>query len=324
MADPTSVDRSRLQPVPLVPLADRDRFGASLPTPLTSFIGREREIADACDLLLGGVRLVTLTGPGGVGKTRLAVRVAGELAQDFADGAVFVPLASVTDFDLVPTTVGLALGVREAGDRTLASRLADALRDRALLLVLDNFEHVVEAAPLVTHLLESCHRLAVLVTSRTPLRVSGEHVFPVPPLAVPDPAEPTARVAETEAVCLFVARARAADPAFALTTENARAVAAVCQRLAGLPLAVELAAARVRVLPPAALLPRLAPALPLLTGGRRDDPARLRTMRDAIAWSYDLLLPDEQALFRRVSVFAGGFTLEAAECDGSRDRSRKE
>jgi predicted ATPase len=240
VADPTSVDQGRLQPVPFVPLADRDRFGTSLPAPLTSFIGREREIADVCALLRGGVRLITLTGPGGVGKTRLAVRVAGELAQVFTEGVVFVPLASVTDSALVPTTVGLTLGVREAGDRPVASRLAEALGDRALLLVLDNFEHVVESTPLVAHLLGSCHRLVVLVTSRAPLRISGEHVFPVPPLAVPDPGEPTALLAETEAVRLFVARARAADPTFALTTENAPAVAAICQRLAGLPLAVEL------------------------------------------------------------------------------------
>ena len=197
----------------------------------------------------------------------------------------------MTEPALVAPTVATALGVREAGGRPIAERLADVLRDRDLLLVLDNFEQVVAAAPLLAKLLGACPGLTILVTSRAPLHVSGEHLFPVPPLALPDPAGPPEQVAEAEAVRLFVARSRAADPAFALTAENVATAAAVCQRLDGLPLAIELAAAKVRLLPLPTLLGRLERRLPVLTGGARDQPARLRTMRDAIAWSHDLLLP---------------------------------
>ena len=316
MADPTPTDRTAPQSVPIVPLPGRTRFGVPLPAPPTSFVGREREVAAVAALLRrDGVRLVTLTGPGGVGKTRLAVRVAEELAGAFPDGAAFVALAPVADPDLVAPTLAQALGVRDAGDRPLVERLGDALRDRALLLLLDNFEQVVEAAPLVAGLLAACPRLTVLVTSRTVLRLSGEHDVAVRPLGLPraegqDSAEV---IAMADSVRLFAARAQAARSDYALTDADAPAVAQLCRRLDGLPLAIELAAARVAHLPPTALLRRLEPRLPLLTGGPRDQPARLRTMRDAIAWSHDLLTPEEQALFRRLSVFAGGCTLEAAE-----------
>jgi predicted ATPase/DNA-binding CsgD family transcriptional regulator len=314
VADPTPSDRSRAEPIPLVPVQDRDRFGASLPVPPTSFVGREREAEQISALLRqDDVRLVTLTGPGGVGKTRLALRVAEALAAEFADGAVFVPLAAVADPDLVTPTIAQALGLRDAGQRSPADRLADALRERRLLLVLDNFEHLLAAAPLVADLLARCPRLAVLATSRAPLRLAAEHVFPVPPLGVPDEAGATAEVTGgSDAVRLFAARARAARPDFAMTDANAPAVAAIVRRLDGLPLAIELAAARLAALPPQALLARLDRRLALLTGGPRDAPDRQRTMRAAVAWSYDLLTPDEQALFRRLAVFAGGFTLDAA------------
>ena len=285
---------------------------APLPAPLTSFVGRERDIAHLSSLLRGEVRLVTLTGPGGVGKTRLALRVAHDFQGAFADGVAFVPLAPITDPDLVCSTIAQVLGVRERGDRSAPALLAEALRDREMLLILDNFEQIVEAAPQLTEVLAACPRLRLLVTSRILLRLSGEHDVPVRPLSLPDSTSSSRHVSDAEAVHLFVERARAADPTFTLADDNARAVTAICQRLDGLPLALELVAAKVRFLPPHALLPRLAQTLPLLTGGRRDDPVRLQTMRDAIAWSYDLLPAELQTLFTRLSVFAGGFTLEAA------------
>ena len=246
------------------------------------------------------------------------MRVAEEVAAAFADGVAFVPLAAIRDHDLVLSTIAQALGVREAGDRSLADQLVGLLRDRSLLLVLDNLEQVLSAAPRVAALLAACPRLTVLATSRAPLRVSGERTFDVPPLALPGRAEGNSLtdlddLARTEAVRLFVERAQAARSDFALTEENAAAVAEICQRLDGLPLAIELAAARVGVLPPAALLKRMEKRLPLLTEGPRDAPQRLRTMRDAVGWSYDLLDEHGQALFRRLAVFVGGFTLEAAE-----------
>lgn len=289
---------------------------AALPTPLTSLVGRERELA-ALLALLGAAetRLVTLTGAGGIGKTRLAIAVAERLAGDFADGVWFVGLAPVTDPTLVASCIAQILGVREAGREPLVDRLQAFLREKHLLLVLDNFEQVVEAAPLVTDLLWACSAVKVLVTSRVRLRVSGEHEFVAPPLGLAEPDAPTTSesVRASEAVLLFVARAQAVREDFALTAENAAAVARICQRLDGLPLAIELAAPRIKVLPPKALLARLEPQLPLLTGGGRDAPARQRTMRDAIAWSYDLLTAPEQTLFRRLAVFVGGFSLEAAE-----------
>ena len=321
MADPTPVDRNQSAPppIPLVPLGERDRPTAPLPNLLTSFVGREREVADVVDLLRqNGVRLVTLTGPGGVGKTRLAVRVAEELGPFFADGVAFVPLAAVREPAVVGAALAQALGVREAGDRPLADALTAFLRDRRLLLVLDNFEHLLDAAPLVGDVLAACPRLKVLVTSRAVLRVSGEHACRVPPLALPDPERtpPITELRRAEAVRLFAERARAAEAGFALDDDTVGAVAGVCVRLDGLPLAIELAAARVTVLPPQAMLSRLETRLSLLTGGARDQPARLRTMRDALAWSYDLLPDPEQALFRRLAVFVGGCTMDAAEAVG--------
>jgi non-specific serine/threonine protein kinase len=294
---------------------------AGLPAPLTSFVGREREVAAVREALLGdGVRLLTLTGPGGTGKTRLALQAAADALEAYPDGVWLAELAALADPALVPQAVAVAVGVREEPGRPLPAALTDALRSRRVLLVLDNCEHVLAGvASLVAGLLAACPGVRVLATSREVLRLSGEHVFAVPPLALPAPAAPASpeHVAAAAAVRLFEERARAADSGFALTPENAGAVAEVCRRLDGLPLALELAAARARLLPPAALLARLECRLPLLTAGPRDAPARQRTLRATIAWSHDLLAPDERALFRRLAVFAGGCTLEAVEAVGT-------
>ena len=261
------------------------------------------------------VRLLTITGPGGIGKTRLAVEIARAMAASFADGVVFVPLAAVADPEQVAAVVVRALGAQEVVGSAARDTLVAVLHDRATLLVLDNFEHILPAAPLLTDLLAACPRLKIVATSRSLLRVAGEYALPVPPLVLPDPSAVRSleNVAQSPAVRLFVDRVWAVAQPFVLTDETAPLVAAICRHLDGLPLAIELAAAQAAVLPPAALLARIQARLPLPVIGLRDAPARLRTINDAVAWSYDLLTSAEQQLFRRLGVFAGGFSLDAAE-----------
>jgi non-specific serine/threonine protein kinase len=283
---------------------------------LSRLVGREQEI-DLAASLLGrqDIRLLTLTGPGGIGKTRLSIEIAERMAPAFADGAHVVQLADVPHAGLVTAAVAQSLGLREQGSADLLDLLKTALHDAHLLLVIDNFEHVENAAPLVTVLLAACPRLKVLATSRSLLRLTGEHVLPVPPLAVPDPESVASRedVASSAAVQLFLDRARAVAPSFALTDSNAEIIADICRRLDGLPLAIELAATQSAVLPPAALLNRIGNHLPMPLGGPVDAPERHQTVRQAIAWSYDLLPPDEQQVFRYSGVFVGGFGVDAAE-----------
>ncbi len=294
----------------------------SLPKPLTSFIGRERELAQAKRLLHGSY-LVTLTGPGGSGKTRLCIALAAEVARDYADGVYFVPLAPVRDPGLVPSTIAQSIGLQDARDRPLMEHLVSQLRGRQLLIVLDNFEHLLAGAPIVARLLQETSAVRILVSSRSSLHVSGEQECPVPPLAVPDPrTRPTPEsLAACESVRLFAERAAAAVPGFAINGANAPAIAQIAQRLDGLPLAIELAAARVKLLPPGAILPRLEHSLGLLTGGSRDLPDRLQTLRGTIAWSYDLLTEGARRLLAACSVFAGGASLEVIEtvCDAAID-----
>jgi non-specific serine/threonine protein kinase len=295
--------------------------------PLAPLIGREALLRRVRETMArDGVRLVTLTGPGGVGKTRLALEVALQAHQEPAVRVYFADLAPIADPDLVLPTVAHALGLQESGARSVRDLVKSCLQPAPTLLVLDNFEQVLPAAPVVADLLRTCGRLTVLATSRAPLRVTGEIEIAVPPLELPPE-----RLAAPEdligfaAARLFVERAWATGADLALTVDNAPVIAAICRRLDGLPLALELAATRIKTLSPVALLARLDPSLPLLTGGPRDQPVRLRTMADAVAWSYDLLAPDEQALFRTFAVFVGGASLDAVEAvrrGGEEARSR--
>jgi predicted ATPase/class 3 adenylate cyclase len=312
-------------PADFPPLYTIHRQCSGLPVMMTSLIGREREVAAVCDLFCSGdARLVTLTGPGGAGKTRVAVQVAAELANGqprYRDGVAFVSLDSVIHADLVEQTIAQCLGLHDAGASAASELLQEYLRDKAMLLVLDNFEHVLDAAPRIAALLAAAPKLNILITSRAVLRISGEREFVVPPLEAPDKMrnESLERLITYPAVRLFAERAQAANPGFCLTEEHAQSVADICTHLDGLPLAIELAAARVKLFSPQALLARLTDArsmnasLSLLTGGGRDMPARQQTLRTAIDWSYTLLDPDEQRLFAQLGVFSGGWNLEAAE-----------
>jgi predicted ATPase/class 3 adenylate cyclase len=291
----------------------------NLPPQLTSFVGREEEVAEV-ERLLDRTRLLTLTGPGGSGKSRLALRVAAELLPRYQDGACFVDLSPVTDPALVPAAVANALGVPEAAERPILDGLKDHLRHRELLQVVDNFEQVAEAGPVIEELLGAAPKLRTIVTSRVVLALRGEQEYAVPPLQVPDPERLPAdlpALGAVEAVRLFTERASAADPRFELTERNAAAVAEITARLDGLPLAIELAATRTKVLTPEQILPRLTRRLSILTSASRSLPQRQRTLRAAIGWSYDLLDPVERRLFARLSAFSGGWTFESAEavCD---------
>jgi predicted ATPase/DNA-binding CsgD family transcriptional regulator len=326
------------QEVDRAPVSRDRRPPSNLSLPRSPLIGRDHQVAAVQHLLLQEeVGLLTLTGPGGIGKTRLAMQAAANLLDHFVDGVYFVSLAPIREPDLVNAAIGQTIGVRNVPGRSLQESLQEYLRDRQLLLVLDNFEQVLAAAPLVAGLLAHCRRLKVLVTSRVTLHLYGEREFPVPPLALPTLAAPAAvypaaiqnaqstldieTLASVAAVALFIQRAVAVEPNFVFNELNAEAVASICITLDGLPLAIELAAARLKLFAPAALLARLQQRLSLLTSGPHDAPARQQTLRDEIAWSYDLLTPAQQLLFRRLAVFSGGSTLEAAQavCDAKGD-----
>ena len=296
------------------PIRSAEPRQGNLPTPLTSFVGRERALREVKDLVSRS-KLVTLTGPGGTGKTSLALRAAADLQAEMEDGAFMVRLGSISDPDLVIPTIAHVFGIAEQAERSPLELLIEHLRAKNVLLVLDNFEQIMAATEAVGELLGQTPRVRTIVTSREALGLQGEQQYPVPPLETPDLANLPAldRLARYEAVSLFVARASAVRRGFTLTIENAAAIAEICARLDGLPLAIELAAATTKVLNPQALLARLVQRLPLLGGASRDVPARQRTLRDTIAWSYDMLPERQRELFARLSVFAGGFTLAAAE-----------
>ena len=310
----------------LQPVRPGDRAG-NLPAASTELIGREKELELVKELLSRReVRLVTITGPGGIGKSHFATEAARELADQFPSGVYFVSLASISDPNMIASVIAQTLGVRESGGQRPIESLKEYMRKvvtAPLLLLIDNFEHLVVAAPLLGELFAQAPALKILVTSRAALRVHGENEFALPPLALPDRKSQLspAAMAECPAIALFVKHAAAVKSGFALTSENASAVVEICERLDGLPLAIQLAAARIKLLPPAAMRSRLASRLQLLTSGARDLPARQQTLRHTIDWSYDLLSEAEQKLFRRLSVFAGGFDLEAAEaiCDTKQD-----
>jgi predicted ATPase/class 3 adenylate cyclase/DNA-binding CsgD family transcriptional regulator len=311
-------------PADFPPLRTLDTSPNNLPIQPTTFIGREQELTVVGDLLRRQeVRLLTLTGPGGIGKTRLGLQVAANLSDRFTDGVFFVNLAPLTDPELVVSTIAQALGVREQRDQPLLESLKDHLRDRHLLLLLDNFEQVITAAVQTAELLVACPTLKILVTSRVVLHVQAEREFAVPPFSLPDPTHlpDLLALSQYEAMALFIQRAQAVQPDFAITGENAAAIAAICQQVDGLPLAIELAAGRSKLFSPQALLSRLRNRLKLLVGGAQDLPLRQQTLRGTIAWSYDLLEEAEKKLFRRLAVFVGGCTLEAAEavCNATQD-----
>ena len=300
----TSENALRLEPMWKVPAA------------FTPLIGREQEVASICALLKRlAVRLLTLVGAGGIGKTRLSWQVAMEIREYFADGVCFVHLAAVSDPQLVVPTIAQELGIQQIGAQPIFEQLKVALRDKHFLLLLDNFEQVVTAAPLIEELLVACPGLKIVVTSREVLHVRGEQEFPVSPLSLPDLTQVPAvdSSAQSAAVALFVQRAQSILPSFQVTPANVRAIAEICVHLDGLPLAIELAAARVKLLPPQALLSRLSRRLQVLAGGLRTFPERHQTLRNALKWSYDLLDAQDQRLFRRLSVFVGGWTLDAVE-----------
>jgi predicted ATPase/Tfp pilus assembly protein PilF len=301
-------------PADFPPIQSLDAVLNNLPVQLTSFVGRENELGEIKKLIETS-RLVTLTGAGGSGKTRLALQVAAEMSEYFHNGVFFVALAPIINPGLVAATIAQALGIIESAGRSILDNLKDYLRGKSLLLVLDNFEQVISAAALVADLLAECGELKILVTSREALRVSVEREYSVPPLALPDLTKlpSLGSLSQFAAVDLFVQRTQAVKPDFEITNESAPVIAEICNRLDGLPLAIELAAARIKVLPPPDMLVRLENRLTILTGGARNLPARQQTLRNAIAWSYDLLNENEQKLFRQLSVFVSGCTLDSVE-----------